>query len=96
MSQGIVVKIWNVKASANTRSASAQISDSIAYIENPEKVGMPLSLGSVNQIGNELTYVTNDMKTVNGLYVGSRHITDISMATEEMMQTSLLYRLHKT
>jgi len=86
MSQGIVVKIWNVKASANTRSASAQISDSIAYIENPEKVGMPLSLGSVNQIGNELTYVTNDMKTVNGLYVGSRHITDISMATEEMMQ----------
>lgn len=86
MAQGIVVKIWNVKAGSGTRGASVQISDSIAYIENPEKVGSPLDLVNVNQIGNELAYVTNDMKTVNGLYVGSRHITDISHATEEMMQ----------
>ena len=55
-------------------------------IENPEKVGQPLSMPDANQIGNELTYVMNDLKTVNGLYVGSRHITDISHATEEMMQ----------
>ncbi|MDD3138687.1 MAG: relaxase/mobilization nuclease domain-containing protein [Lachnospiraceae bacterium] len=86
MAQGIVVKIWNVKAGSGTRSASAQIADSIAYIENPEKVGCPLDLLSANQIGNELTYVTNDIKTVNGLYVGCRHITDINHATEEMMQ----------
>lgn len=86
MAQGIVVKIWNVKAGSGTRSASVQISDSIAYIENPEKVGCPLNIISANQIGNELTYVTNDIKTVNGLYVGGRHITDISHATEEMMQ----------
>ena len=86
MAQGIVVKIWNVKASANTRSAASQIADSISYIENPEKVGQPLSMPDANQIGNELTYVMNDLKTVNGLYVGSRHITDISHATEEMMQ----------
>ena len=86
MAQGIVVKIWNVKAGSGTRSASAQIADSIAYIENPEKVGCPLNISSTNQIGNELTYVTNDIKTVNGLYVGGRHITDISHATEEMMQ----------
>ena len=86
MAQGIVVKIWNVKASANTRSAASQIADTISYIENPEKVGQPLSMPDANQIGNELTYVMNDLKTVNGLYVGSRHITDISHATEEMMQ----------
>ena len=86
MAQGIVVKIWNVKAGSGTRSASAQISDSIAYIENPEKVGCPLNISNANQIGNELAYVTNDIKTVNGLYVGGRHITDISNATEEMMQ----------
>ena len=86
MAKGIVVKIWNVKAGSGTRSASAQISDSIAYIENPEKVGCPLNISNANQIGNELAYVTNDIKTVNGLYVGGRHITDISNATEEMMQ----------
>lgn len=86
MAQGIVVKIWNVKAGSGKRSASAQISDSIDYIENPEKVGSPLNINSANQIGNELQYVTNDIKTVNGLYVGGRNITDISHATEEMMQ----------
>lgn len=86
MAKGIIAKIWNVKVGSGTRSASAQISDSIAYIENPEKVGCPLNIISANSIGNELTYVTNDIKTVNGLYVGGRHITDISHATEEMMQ----------
>ena len=91
MAQGIVVKIWNVKAGSGTRSATAQISDSIAYIENPEKVGCPLNINSTNQIGNELAYVTNDIKTANGLYVGGRHITDISNATEEMMQVKEFY-----
>lgn len=91
MAQGIVVKIWNVKAGSGTRSASAQISDSIEYIENPEKVGCPLNINSTNQIGNELSYVTNDIKTANGLYVGGRHITDISNATEEMMQVKEFY-----
>lgn len=91
MAQGIVVKIWNVKAGIGTRSASTQISDSIAYIENSEKVGCPLNINSTNQIGNELVYVTSDIKTANGLYVGGRHITDISNATEEMMQVKEFY-----
>ena len=91
MAQGIVVKIWNVTAGANTRSASAQIKDSIAYIENPEKVGKPLKIGAQSLMKNELTYVTNDLKTVNGLYVGCRHLTDISNATEEMMQVKKFY-----
>ena len=86
MAQGVVVKFMNVVAGSRNRGASAQITDSIAYIENPEKVGRPLDLYNVNQLGNELTYVTNDIKTVQGLYIGSRHITDIDHATEEMMQ----------
>lgn len=86
MAQGIVVKIWNVKAGSGTRSASAQISDSIAYIENPEKTGVSLDLSGKDQIGRELHYVTNDLKTLDGLYVGGRHISDISHATDEMMQ----------
>ena len=91
MSQGIVVKIWNVKAGSNKRSASKQISDSIAYIENPEKLGTPLQLGNEKQLGNELHYVMNELKTVDGLYVGCRHISDIKNATEEMMQVKLFF-----
>lgn len=91
MAQGIVVKIWNVKAGSGTRSASAQISDSITYIENPEKTGYSLDMVNANQLGNELTYVTNDIKTVNGLYVGGRHIIDFGHATEEMMQVKEFY-----
>ena len=78
MAKGIVVKVWNVSAGSGSRSASAQISDSIAYIENPEKTGVPLDMANVNQLSNELTYVTNEIKTVAGLYVGGRHISDIS------------------
>ena len=86
MAKGIVVKVWNVTAGSGKRSASSQIADSIAYIENPEKTGVPLDITNVNQLSNELTYVTNEIKTASGLYVGGRHITDISHAMEEMMQ----------
>ncbi|MBE6035132.1 MAG: hypothetical protein E7222_10615 [Clostridiales bacterium] len=86
MAKGIVVKIWNVTAGSGKRSASSQIADSIAYIENPEKTGVPLDITNANQLSNELTYVTNEIKTASGLYVGGRHITDISHSVEEMMQ----------
>lgn len=86
MAEGIVIKIWNVTASSSTRSGASQIQSSIDYIENPEKVGVKLSPTTGMQMGNELTYVMNDIKTVDGLYVGARHISDIKNATEEMMQ----------
>ena len=91
MAKGIVVKVWNVKAGNGTRSAVSQISDSIDYIENPEKTGIPLNITSESQLGNELTYVTNEVKTAAGLYVGCRHISDISHATDEMMQVKQFY-----
>lgn len=91
MAKGIVVKVWNVKAGGGTRSAASQISDSIDYIENPEKTGIPLNITSESQLGNELTYVTNEVKTAAGLYVGCRHISDISHATDEMMQVKQFY-----
>ena len=91
MAKGIVVKVWNVKAGNGTRSAASQISDSIDYIENPEKTGIPLNITSESQLGNELTYVTNEVKTEAGLYVGCRHISDISHATDEMMQVKQFY-----
>ena len=91
MAKGIVAKIWNISANSNTRSASAQISSSIEYIENPEKVGVVLDIGSVNQINNQLMYVTNEVKTMDGLYVGGRHIVDFNNATEEMMRVKEFY-----
>ena len=77
MAEGIVVKIWNVSANSSTRSGASQIQSSIAYIENPEKVGVRIGDNTGTQVGNELSYVMNDMKTLDGLYVGCRHILDL-------------------
>lgn len=91
MAKGIVAKIWNISVGSGTRSASAQISSSIDYIENPEKVGVMLDIGNANQLNNQLTYVTNEIKTMDGLYVGGRHIVDFNNATNEMMQVKEFY-----
>jgi hypothetical protein len=85
MAKGIVAKIWNIKDGSKGRGAGAQISDSIDYITNSEKCDETLG-NSQAQIGRELSYVTNDVKTLEGLYVGCRHISDIMNATNEMMQ----------
>lgn len=91
MAKGIIAKIWNISANSNTRSASAQIASSIEYIENPEKVGVVLDIGNANQLNNQLMYVTNELKTMDGLYVGGRHIVDFNNATEEMMRVKEFY-----
>lgn len=85
MAKGIVAKIWNIKDGSKGRGAGVQISDSIDYITNSEKCDETLG-GGMAQIGRELTYVTNDVKTLEGLYVGCRNISDIKNATNEMMQ----------
>ena len=85
MAKGIVAKIWNIKDGSKGRGAGAQISDSIDYITNSEKCDETLGNNKA-QIGRELSYVTNDVKTLEGLYVGCRHISDIKNATNEMMQ----------
>ncbi len=86
MSEGIIVKVWNIKAGSMGRGAGIQISDSIDYITNSEKCSEKLSSDSLCQIGRELRYVTNDVKTLEGLYVGGKNISDISNAVNEMMQ----------
>lgn len=90
MARGIVAKIWNITA-ANGKSASKQITSSIDYIENPEKVGVVLDIDNASQLNNQLLYVTDEIKTVDGLYVGGRHITDFHNATGEMMQVKEFY-----
>ena len=82
MAKGIIAKIWNIKDGSKGRGAGIQISDSIEYITNSEKCNETLD-PSFAQIGRELKYVTNDVKTLEGLYVGCRCISDIKNATND-------------
>lgn len=86
MSKGIVVKVWNISAGNGKKSASKQMGNSVDYILNGEKCSATLSGESFAQMGRELTYVTNDIKTLEGLYVGGRHIIDLNNAVNEMIQ----------
>ena len=89
---GIIAKIWNIKAGSQGRNGGAQISSSIDYITNSEKCDGQLPLEGVLQVGREVTYVTNDIKTLAGLYVGARNISDVSNAVDEMMQVKRFYQ----
>lgn len=91
MAQGIVGKVWNIKAGSQGRSSSAQIGDSIDYITNCEKCDVKIGGEEFLQIGRELTYITNDVKTLQGLYVGGIHISDVSNAMNEMMEVKKFY-----
>lgn len=91
MAQGIVAKIINIKHGSQGRSGSAQIGSSIEYITNSEKCDLKMELNDFSQVGREVNYVTNDVKTLNGLYIGCRQISDINHAVDEMMQVKEFY-----
>lgn len=84
--EGIVAKIWNIKEGTMGRGAAVQITDSISYITNSKKCDGVIVNDDFMQVGREVSYVINDIKTLQGLYVGGRHILDIQNATNEMMQ----------
>lgn len=84
--EGIVAKIWNIKEGTMGRGAAVQITDSISYITNSEKCDGVIVNDDFMQVGREVSYVINNIKTLQGLYVGGRHISDIQNATDEMMQ----------
>ena len=89
MAKGIVVKIWNIKEGSMGRGAGVQIKDSIGYITDKDKCDEHLS--SQNQVGRELTYIANDVKTLQGVYIGTKNISDVKTAADEMMQTKLFF-----
>lgn len=84
--EGIVAKIWNIKEGTMGRGTAVQITDSISYITNSEKCDGVIVNDDFMQVGREVSYVINNIKTLQGLYVGGRHISDIQNATDEMMQ----------
>lgn len=83
---GIVAKMWNIKEGSMGRGTAVQITDSISYITNSEKCDGVIAGDGLMQVGREVSYVINDLKTLQGLYVGGQHISDIQNATNEMMQ----------
>jgi len=89
---GIIGKIWNIVDGSRGRSGGAQIGSSIDYITNDEKCSGEIDLYDACQIGREVSYVTNDIKTLQGLYVGARHISDVTNAVDEMMQVKEFYK----
>ena len=91
MAKGIVAKFLNIKAGSSGRSASTQIGSCVTYITNSEKCDAKLGANEPGQIERELIYVTNEVKTLQGLYVGCRNITDVNNAVNEMMQVKDFY-----
>ena len=92
MPKGIVAKIINIKHGSQSRSGAAQIGDSIGYITNSEKCDMKMDRIDMGQVSREVSYVLNDLKTLDGLYIGCRQVSDVSRAVDEMMQVKEFYQ----
>lgn len=90
MGQGIVIKIWNIRAGTRGRTGSQQIGSSVRYITNEWKCSGSVE-GNLSQIGRKVTYVTDEIKTMEGLYVGVRNLSGIENAVTEMMQVKDYY-----
>lgn len=99
MGSGIVCKVWNIKGNTDKKNASAQLSDSIGYILNEEKTNTILNMENSIfedenvQLERECKYVENDVKTVDGAYIGTRNLIseDVKLAVEEMMNVKKFY-----
>lgn len=88
MSNGIVVKVWNIKGESVAKGTKEQLSDSMGYILNDEKTVAQVEFDPLDQLTRECKYVENDLKTFSGAYVGGHNIlsTEVSAAVEEMMK----------
>ena len=64
--EGIVTKIWNIKEGSMGRGAAVQITDSISYITYSEKCDGVIAGDGLMQVGREVSYVINDLKTLQG------------------------------
>ncbi len=97
MNEGIVCKVWNISATKKKGSKS-QLSDSINYIFDDEKTEAKLSAESIEQfnkkqLGRECRYIENDIKTVDGAYIGVQNLvsSDVHGAVKEMMDVKKFY-----
>ncbi len=101
MSSGIVCKVWNIHGGNGGKSVSRDVSDSVSYILNDEKTSATLNIGDIyrqdagGQLKREIRYVENDIKTLDGIYVGNHNISsdpsDIRGAVDEMLNIKRFY-----
>ena len=96
---GIVCKVWNIKSSSSKKSSNAQIGDSLKYILNEEKTGAKIPSMETSdefnekQLGRECRYIENDIKTMEGAYVGYVNLSsvDVNDAVKAMMDVKKFY-----
>lgn len=81
---GIVGKIWSIGSSGGSVK---NISSSVDYITNEEKCDYTLK----NTMKNVIGYVSNDVKTVKGAYIGYKYILDEKSIPNEMMAIKAFY-----
>ena len=55
------------------------------------KFTSPLLLKDLDVMSTPITFIDFELKAVDGLYVGCRHISDLKNATEEMMQVKWFF-----
>lgn len=99
MSNGVVCKVWNIHGNSFFKKASAQLGDSMEYILNKEKTDYKVSMeesivnNTMAQLQRECQYVDNDIKTLDGTYVGTQNLIsdDVSGAVHEMMEVKEFY-----
>lgn len=91
MGSGIIAKIGHIRDGSRSRSGATNINGSLVYIMNKEKCDMKLTTISEGQVIREINYVMNDLKTVDGLYIGCKQISDINDSVAEMMQVKEFY-----
>lgn len=99
MSNGVICKVWNIHGDTFMKKASVQLSDSMEYILNEEKTDykIPMEESVINdtmaQLQRECQYVENDIKTLDGTYVGTQNLIsdDAGGAVREMMQVKEFY-----
>jgi len=93
MAKGIVGKVWNIQGESINKNTASNLKDSIGYILNGEKINGKLEMDLAEQLGRECKYVSNDIKTVSGAYVGGRNLvsTEIREAVKEMMEVKKFY-----
>lgn len=99
MSVGIICKVWNIQSTVMNKGIKAHLKDSMSYILNSEKTNKTLPLDDAaisnpaEQLGRECRYVENNIKTLNGVYVGGLNIlsTNVKDAVDEMMEIKEFY-----
>ena len=91
MGSGIIAKIGHIRDGSRSRSGATNINGSLVYIMNKEKCDMKLTAISEGQVIREINYVMNDLKTLDGLYIGCKQISDINDSVAEMMQVKEFY-----